>query len=100
MLVGILASFAAFEADLISARTRAALAVVQKNGSRSGRRIGNPAFVQIPDAVAARIRALRSSGFSFRQIAEQLNAQSVPTMQGGRRWHPQTVANVCKREPE
>ena len=61
MLVGILASFAAFEADLISARTKAALEVVRKNGSRSGRPIGNPTFRSVPPAVSTLIRELRSA---------------------------------------
>jgi DNA invertase Pin-like site-specific DNA recombinase len=97
MLVGILASFAAFEADLISARTKAALDVVRKNGSRSGRRIGNPKFRPVSFEMASRIRELRSDGLSYRRIAEQLNAENVPTMQGGKAWHAQTVSNICVR---
>ena len=97
MLVGILASFAAFEADLISARTKAALEVVRRNGSRSGRPIGNPAFRAVPRAVSARIHELRLQGLSYRRIAETLNAENVPRMQGGKAWHAQTVSNVCRR---
>lgn len=97
MLVGILASFAAFEADLISARTKAALAVVRVNGSRSGRKIGNPTFAPVPSEIAARIRQLRGGGLSYRAIAATLNAEHVPTAQGGKAWHPQTIANVTKR---
>jgi DNA invertase Pin-like site-specific DNA recombinase len=100
MLVGILASFAAFEADLISARTKAALAVVRRNGSRSGRPIGNPAFRPVPPAVSNLIRQLRGEGMSYRAIAEQLNERGFPTMQGGKAWHPQTVANVVDRGEE
>jgi DNA invertase Pin-like site-specific DNA recombinase len=65
MLVGILATFAAFEADLISARTKSALAVVKLTGSKSGRPIGNPNFVSVPADVGARILELRSSGLSY-----------------------------------
>jgi DNA invertase Pin-like site-specific DNA recombinase len=64
MLVGILASFAAFESDLIAARTRAALRVVKQNGSRSGRPIGNPNFRPVPAPVGALIRNLRTEGMS------------------------------------
>ena len=98
MLVGILASFAAFEADLISARTKAALAVVRRDGSRSGKPIGNPSFRPVPPAVAAVIRELRSEGRSYGAIAETLNERGFPTTRGGRCWHSQTVANVCKRQ--
>ena len=99
MLVGILASFAAFEADLISARTKAALRVVKENGSRSGRPIGNPTFRPVPGPVVALIRQLRDEGMSYQRIAAELNARQVPTAQGGRAWHPQTVAGIVKRAP-
>jgi DNA invertase Pin-like site-specific DNA recombinase len=99
MLASILASFAAFEADLISARTKAALAVVRKNGSKSGRRIGNPTFRAVPPAVSALILRLRSEGMSYRRIAQTLTERGVPTAQGGRQWHAQTVANVVGRTP-
>jgi DNA invertase Pin-like site-specific DNA recombinase len=100
MLVGILASFAAFEADLISARTKAALEVVRQNGSKSGRKIGNPTFARIPAEIEARIRELRGHGLSYARIADTLNADGVPTAQGGALWRPQTIANVCKRSQD
>lgn len=98
MLVSILSSFAAFEADLISARTKAALAHVKRNGSRSGRPIGNPNFVSIDEVTAGRILGLRATGLSYRRIAEQLNEEAVPTAQGGR-WHARTVFNIVARPP-
>jgi DNA invertase Pin-like site-specific DNA recombinase len=98
MLVGILSSFAQFEADLISARTKAALAVVRKSGSRSGKPIGNPRFRPVPHAVAALICELRAEGMSYRGIAETLTQRAIPTAQGGKRWHAQTVSNVVNRE--
>ena len=71
MLAGILASFAAFEADLISARTKAALAVVRTNGSKSGKQIGNPNFARIPSAIESQIVHLRTrdlaTGVSLRR---------------------------------
>jgi DNA invertase Pin-like site-specific DNA recombinase len=97
MLASILASFAAFEADLISARTKAALAVVRRNGSKSGRKIGNPTFRSVPPTVTALIHELRSEGNSYRRIASTLNERGFPTAQGGKQWHAQTVANVIGR---
>ena len=97
MLVGILSSFAAFEADLISARTKAALAVVKKNGSKSGRPIGNPKFGRISPKIEAQIVKLRASRMSYRSIAETLNSEQVPTVQGGKQWHAQTVSNIIQR---
>lgn len=96
MLIGILSSFAQFEADLISARTKAALAVVKRNGSRIGRPIGNPSFRPVPAAVRALICELRSEGLSYRSIASELNRKEIPTAQGGKQWHPQTVSNVVR----
>lgn len=97
MLVGILASFAAFEADLISARTRAALAVVRTSGSKSGRPTGNPSFRRASVEAETRILELRAEGLSYRRCAEALNEAQVPTAQGGKHWHPQTIANIVRR---
>jgi DNA invertase Pin-like site-specific DNA recombinase len=98
MLVSILSSFAAFEADMISARTKAALAHVKRNGSRSGRPIGNPQFKPVPAAVSAAIRELRAEGATYREIAETLEARGFPTARGGSRWMPETVRNIAVRE--
>lgn len=96
-MAGMLAVFAQYERDMISARTRSALAHVKRNGSRSGRPIGNPEFRPVPPEIASRISDLRAAGLSYRRIAETLNSEHVPTAQGGRAWHAQTVSNVCKR---
>jgi DNA invertase Pin-like site-specific DNA recombinase len=97
MLVGILASFAQFEADLISARTKAALRFVKENGSRSGRPIGNPSFHGVGDDLACRITALRADGLTYSAIAKRLTEDGTPTVQGGKKWHPATVRNVVMR---
>ncbi len=47
--------------------------------------------------VVARIREERSQGKSFGKIARQLNANGVPTSQGGRQWWPSTVRAVLVR---
>jgi DNA invertase Pin-like site-specific DNA recombinase len=98
MLVGILASFAAFEAELISARTKAALQVVRENGSRSGKRIGNPSFTAAPPETVAKILELhRREGLSYRAVASELNRLQIPTAQGGGCWHGRTVSNIVRR---
>jgi DNA invertase Pin-like site-specific DNA recombinase len=48
--------------------------------------------------VARRIHHERSAGKSFRQIAENLNADRIPTAQGGGRWWPSTIMQVLRRE--
>ena len=42
----------------------------------------------------ARIVTDRASGVSFGKIAAALNADGVPTAQGGKRWYPATVKAV------
>jgi DNA invertase Pin-like site-specific DNA recombinase len=46
-----------------------------------------------PEEIKQRIAAERSSGASYRKIAEGLNRDEIPT-QNGRQWHPTTVRNL------
>jgi DNA invertase Pin-like site-specific DNA recombinase len=46
-----------------------------------------------PEEIKQRITSERFSGASYRQIAEGLNRDGVPT-QNGRQWHPTTVKNL------
>ena len=85
LMANILASFAEFERDLIGKRTREALAARQSQGVRLGRRR------TLSDEVVGRLLAQREGGATFRQIADQLNKDRVPTGRGGRQWHPSTV---------
>lgn len=84
----IMASVAEWEGDIISERTRAALAVLRSRGVTLGR----PRV--LPDAVVARIATERAAGRSLRAIADDLTTEGVPTAQGGVRWYPSTVAAV------
>ena len=45
----------------------------------------------------ARIRAEHAQGRTLGEIARQLNAEGVPTAQGGRQWWPSTVRAVLVR---
>jgi DNA invertase Pin-like site-specific DNA recombinase len=96
MLVSVLQAFAAFEADLISARTKAALAVVRRTGSRSGRPIGNPKFQSATPAVQARICRLREEGQTYQSIADELSKEGIPTAQGGQ-WRAATIRLIYLR---
>lgn len=86
----ILACAAQYERDLISQRTREALAHKKSQGAALGR----PRNVD--DAVVAHIQQQRAQKKSLRAIAEQLNAEGVPTAQGGSKWHASTVSAVLK----
>jgi DNA invertase Pin-like site-specific DNA recombinase len=89
MLSGILAVFADYERDLISARTRDALAVKKSNGVRLGRRS------TLPETVRDRIYKERADGRTLQEIADALNGDGIPTGQGGRRWYPSAVRVVA-----
>ncbi len=97
-MAGMLAVFGQYERDLISARTRTALAHVKAHGSKSGRPIGNPGFARVSPHVAGEIRKLHAEGLSYRGIALSLNARQVPTAQGGKCWHGTSVANIVNRQ--
>lgn len=84
----VLAVFAELERRLIGDRTRAALAVKRSQGVRLGR----PPV--LPAAVVARIVAEHDGGASWSAIARGLDADGVPTAQGGARWYPATVRTV------
>ena len=84
--MNVLAGFAPQgERRLISQRTRRALARARAQGVRLGR----PPTMS-PYAIA-RIRRERAAGTSLAAIANGLNADRIPTAQGGRRWYPATV---------
>jgi DNA invertase Pin-like site-specific DNA recombinase len=90
-VVNVLCSFAPCERRLISKRTRQALARKRAQGVRLGR----PPTMS-PYAIE-RIRRERAAGASLAAIANGLNADRVPTAQGGRRWYPATVRYALKR---
>ena len=82
------ASFAQFERDRISERTREALAVKRSQGVKLGR----PAV--LPAQVVKRIRREHKAGKSLRAIAAGLTADAVPTARGGAVWQSSTIQKV------
>ena len=87
LVLTVLGAVAEWERNIISERTRDALAAKRARGARLGRP------VEQSDDARARVRALRSVGLSLRATARRLNEARVPTARGGR-WHPSTVAGV------
>jgi len=87
----VLASFARCERRSISERTKAALAAKRAQGVRLGRP------PQMSKHAIERIRRERAAGKSLAAIANGLNADRIPTAQGGRRWYPATVRYTLKR---
>jgi DNA invertase Pin-like site-specific DNA recombinase len=88
LLVSVMASFAQFERRIIGQRTRDALAVKKSQGARLGRPRS------LPKSVVNRVVRERRRGQSLRAIADGLNADAVPTAQGGVRWYASTVKAV------
>ncbi len=84
----VLAAAAQYERELIGVRTSEGMRQRQAEGVRLGRPSG------VPDEVADQIRAAREAGQSLRRIADQLNANGVPTAQGGACWYASTVKAV------
>ena len=87
-MANVMAVFAQLERRLIGQRTKDALAVRRSQGVRLGRPRS------LPEAIVERIVAERDQGGSWSLIARSLDADGVPTAQGGRRWYPATVRAV------
>jgi DNA invertase Pin-like site-specific DNA recombinase len=90
MMFGILAEFAQWEASLISARTKEALAAARQKDPtlRLGRQSG------ASEHLLAVIRSMRAHNATFAAIAEHLNNTDTPTLQNGKVWRPAAVHSV------
>jgi DNA invertase Pin-like site-specific DNA recombinase len=96
----ILAAVAEHEREMISARTKAALAAAKARGTRLGRYGAEtlaPAHKAAAQARAAELRLIliEMAGRSTRAIAAELTARGILTPRGGR-WQAQSVANVLR----
>jgi DNA invertase Pin-like site-specific DNA recombinase/peptidoglycan hydrolase-like protein with peptidoglycan-binding domain len=58
--------------------------------SGGNRRTGRPVVRHDPELLQ-RIAAMRARNMTLRAIAEQLNAEGVPTLRGGRKWWPSSI---------
>jgi DNA invertase Pin-like site-specific DNA recombinase len=61
-----------------------------RSGMRSARRKG-PASVADYPQLRERIAAMRAEGMTLQAIADQLNAERIPTVRGGAKWRPSSV---------
>src|SRR5262249_16583182 len=91
-MASMVATFAQLERRLISQRTKEALAVKKAQGVRLGR----PPVV--PQNLVRRIERQRARGETLRAIADSLNADNVPTAQGGKQWYAATVRGILNRD--
>jgi hypothetical protein len=83
-----LVNFAQYERELISERTKAALAAKKRRGERIGRpRVASPAIVR-------RIVIDRDGGLSFDAIARVLTGDGILSPTGRPSWPPSTVRRI------
>lgn len=80
-----LATFAELEREMISTRTKEALAARARRGEQNGRKSA------IPAGVLRRIVISRDAGSSFARIARELTTEGVLTPTGLPSWHESTV---------
>ncbi|TFZ57737.1 recombinase family protein [Methylorubrum sp. Q1] len=103
LTIHIMAAFAEHEAEMISARTKAALAAAKARGVK----LGTPNIAQFAQEARtaanaysrppATIEELRSQGLlSVRETASALNARGITTRTGGQ-WHPTSVQRLFTR---
>ncbi len=98
----IVTSISEWERGVIGERTREALAYKRRNGERIGTipygfalAKDRKHLVPVPaeEKVLAQIAKARKRGKSYERIADDLNADCIPTKSGGR-WYPATVRSV------
>jgi DNA invertase Pin-like site-specific DNA recombinase/peptidoglycan hydrolase-like protein with peptidoglycan-binding domain len=83
------------ERERIADRTRSGL----HGGRAKGRRTGRPAVSDRPELLQ-RIAAMRAANMTLQAIADELNADGIPTLRGGTRWRPSSIqAAVGYRRP-
>lgn len=111
MTIGIMALLAQQEREMISQRTKDALAVLKANGKKLGgrrKKSHNFTHADIEKATLARnekesayrsrvipvIHDLRASGLSYRKICNQLQELGIRTYHKKETWHPNVVRNL------
>jgi DNA invertase Pin-like site-specific DNA recombinase len=110
LTVRLMAVIAQEEREMISARTKAALAAAKARGVKLGGRrpnqhkldpiLGTATLVRASDEFAARVAPiaieLRRAGMSLRQIVAELDKRGIRTMRGGA-WTAASARNVLRR---
>jgi len=119
VIIHMMAAWAEHEREMISARTKAALAQVKRELAEKGQRVstrgriytrlGNPpgydtsratakrAALKIPDYVIDIMRQQRSQGRTYRAIADYLNDEVGARTPRGHRWHNETIRDILNR---
>lgn len=111
LMLGVMASMAQHEREIISQRTRAGLQAAKARGqilgkpenlTDAGRLKGHETIARNARTLKAirfawhYIKPLRDAGTTYQQIADMLNEQGYKTARGYN-YHPVQVWNICKR---
>lgn len=103
-MLHVMAAVAEHEREMISERTKAALAAAKARGTCLGnpcpdmakaRAARSEAATRFRASVLPRVQALQAEGRSLRGIAAELNAKDVSASRGGS-WHAASVAAVLR----
>lgn len=96
------AALAEKEAEVISQRTKAALAAAKDRGTELGKHGKVLAARNQAEAmdrlepIAADLLALKAEGLSVRKMVEALNTRAIPSPAGGK-WHPASLHKALAR---
>lgn len=108
LMIQILGAIAENERDMISERTKAALARAKANGKRLGAPdpAANIHAVHISRAEEAeafreqhrnQVQEMRRHGMTFQQIADHFTSAGIPTPAGSKVWNPNHVSRILQR---
>jgi site-specific DNA recombinase len=103
LVLNVLASVSQWEREIIVERTTDAMQHLKAGGKVYSRPLmgfdavgGKLVANDAEQALIARMKAMRADGMSFARIANQLNADKVPTKRGGT-WASMTIKKILDR---
>jgi DNA invertase Pin-like site-specific DNA recombinase len=91
LVASVMASVAQWERETIAARTKDAAAVRRERGDRMGR----PGVRDTNPGLADRIASARGAGRTWQSIADELNADGIPTVRQGSCWRVSSVQTAA-----
>jgi site-specific DNA recombinase len=92
-MLGMISVFAQLEADMVSERTKDALAEVKVQGKKLGQR---PMSEIAPETVQLVKTMYETGNYSLKTLADELNRRGVPTTTGRGKWWPEGVRVAIK----